>query len=268
LQPKGKAVTKKTKGGSRSAAVDTRKALGFQRIEHVSKTSFQDTSMAVIIPSRSPDARALIESDGDEWPWLHHVFQAHMENLVFPMNQRRYKFLVTGAEVGQAYDDQVAGILAHPEVGTVKYILTIEDDTLPPPDGVQKLIEAIEAGPFDGVGGLYFTKGDFNMPMCYGDPGEYARTGHLDFRPRDIVSALQHGQIMECNGIAMGFSLFRTQSFRDIPRPWFQTLNKWGEGAMTQDLFWCAKARRAGKRFAVDMRVSCAHADWKTNTYY
>ena len=230
------------------------KGLGFQRIEHVPKTSYEDTSMAVIIPSREP--------------FLHHVFVQHLQALMFPMNQRRFMFFVTGAEVGKAYDDQVAGILAHPELGTVKYILTLEDDTLPPQDAVKYLLESIEAGPFDGVGGLYFTKGDFNMPMCYGDPVEFTRTGVLDFRPRDIRAALHQGKVMECNGIANGCSLFRSSAFRDIPRPWFQTLNSSTEGSMTQDLFWCAKARRAGKRFAVDMRVSCAHADWKSGVYY
>src|ERR1043166_4030944 len=226
--------------------------LGFQRIEHVAKTSYIDSSMIVIIPSRSPDP---VEDGSDEWPWLHHRFQQALQSLTWPMNQRRYMFLVTGAEVGKAYDEQVRLCLEHPELGTCKYVLTLEDDTLPPPDAVQKLVESIELGPFDGVGALYWTKGDFNMPMCYGDPAEFARTNVLDFRPRDIRSALQHGEIVECNGIAMGCSLYRTASFRDVPGPWLQTLNEWGRGASTQDLFWCSKARRAGKRFAVDMRV-------------
>ena len=239
--------------------------LGQQRIKHVPRSSYIDSSMVVIIPSRSPDP---VPGGGDQWPWLHHAFQQRLQGLMWPMNQRRFMFLVTGAEVGKAYDEQVAAVLAHPELGTVKYILTIEDDTLPPQDAVLKLVESIEAGPFDGVGGLYWTKGEFNMPMCYGDPVEFARTGVLDFRPRDIVQALQRGEIMECNGIAMGCSLFRTQSFRDVPGPWFQTLNELGKGSMTQDLFWCAKARRAGKRFAVDMRVVCGHADWRSGVIY
>jgi len=228
--------------------------LGYQRLAHVPKTSFADNSMCVIIPSR------------DEY--LHNRFVQALNGLAYTMNQKRAMFFVTGAEVGQAYDDQVADILAHPELGQWKYILTIEDDTLPPPDAVLRLVESIELGPFDGVGGMYFTKGELNMPMAYGDPEEYARTGVLDFRPRDIRQALARGQVMEVNGIAMGCSLYRTETFRRFPRPWFQTLNEVGVGAATQDLFWCAKARRGGARFAVDMRVCCAHADWATNTLY
>lgn len=243
--------------------------LGQQRIQHVPKSSYTDSSMVVIIPSRSPEpAEDRKDAKSDEWPWLHHRFYQAFQSLIWPMNQRRYPFLVTGAEVGKAYDEMVTNVLAHPELGTCRYILTIEDDTLPPPDAVLRLLESIELGPFDGVGALYWTKGDFNMPMAYGSPDEFARTGVLDFRPRDIRSALQHGEIMEVNGIAMGCSLYRTQSFREVAAPYFQTLNEWGKGSATQDLFWCAKARRAGKRFAVDMRAVCGHIDYKTGMVY
>jgi GT2 family glycosyltransferase len=234
-------------------AVEGLKPLGFERITHVSKTSYQDSSMCVIVPSREP--------------YLHTTFVQSLNSLAWPMNQRRAMFFVSGAEVGKAYDETLQQILAHPELGAWKYLLTIEDDTLPPADGVLRLIEAIEQGPYDGAGGLYFTKGEINMPMCYGDPGEFARTGVLDFRPRDVARAVQNGMLVECNGIAMGFSLYRTQSFRDIPGPWFVTQQE-GSGCATQDLFWCAKARRAGKRFATDCRVRCAHADWKNAVFY
>lgn len=227
---------------------------GFDRIEHVPKSSFADCSTVVIIPSREP--------------YLHTTFVQCLNSLAWPMNGRRVLLYVSGAEVGRAYDDMVKHVLGHPELGTWKYIATIEDDTLPPPDAFLRLYESIEQGPYDGVGGLYFTKGDFNMPMCYGNPVEYARTGVLDFRPRNVASGIKAGAIVECNGIANGCSLYRMASFRDVAPPYFQTLQEVGVGAMTQDLFWCAKARRAGKKFAVDCRVRCAHVDWKTGVMY
>lgn len=205
--------------------------------------------MCVIVPSREP--------------FLHTTFYQHLQNLQWPMNQRRYMFFVSGAEVGKAYDDQLRGILGHPELSACKYLLTLEDDTLPPSDAVLKLLESIEQGPYDGVGGLYFTKGEVNMPMCYGDPAEFATKGTLDFRPRDVARAIRGGHLVECNGIAMGCSLYRMQSFKDIEGPWFVT-----NPSNTQDLYWCAKARRAGKKFAADCRVRCAHADWKTGKFY
>lgn len=230
--------------------------LGYERIEHVARTSYTDNSMIILIPSREPK--------------LHTVFVQALQGLAAHMNQKRAMVFISGAEVGKAYDEQVAAILAHPELSKWKYILTIEDDTIPPPDAALRLVESIELGPFDAVGGLYFLKGEYNMPQAYGDPAEFARTGVLDFRPRNIVSALQHGEIMEVNGIAMGCSLYRMSMFRDIPAPWFVTRQDptQGEGCGTQDLVFCSKARRAGKRFAVDMRVRCAHVDYATMTYY
>ena len=170
---------------------------------------------------------------------------------------------MTGAEVGKAYDDQVAAILEHPELGKWKYILSVEDDNIVPHDAVLRLCESIELGPFDAVGGLYFVKGEHPQVQCYGDPAEFARTGELDFRPRDIVEAIKGGFVVECNGVAMGCTLYRTQVFRDVPRPWFVT-----SPSGTQDLAFCGKARRMGKRFAVDTRVRVGHADLESGVIY
>jgi len=231
------------------------KLAGFERLETVPKSSFVDSSMCVVIPTRTP--------------YLHTMFVQVLQSLMWPMNQRRFMFFVTGAEVGRAYDEQVQAFLQNETLASCRYLLTIEDDTLPPPDGVLRLLEAIEQGPYDGVGGLYFTKGELNMPMCYGDPAEFARTGVLDFRPRDVAAAVQGGgSLVECNGIAMGFSLYRMELFRQVPAPWFVTANDPAIGCATQDLFFCAKARRAGKRFAADCRVRCAHADWNNGTFF
>jgi hypothetical protein len=231
-------------------AIDGLGLKGFERVEHVAKSTYRDSSMVVICPLRTT--------------MVHKRVVEAWQALQWPMNQKRAMFLVTGAEVGEAYDDQLAAVLAHPELGQWKYLLTLEDDNLPPPDAASKLVEAIELGPFDGVGGLYFTKGEgLNAPQCYGDPVEYARTGVLDFRPRDMVAALKQGAIVPCNGIAMGCSLYRMSMFRDIPRPWFQT-----NASNTQDLFFCSKAVRAGKRFAVDTRVRVGHLDVETGVVY
>ncbi len=230
-------------------SVDSLGLKGFERVEHVPKSSYRDNSMVVICPLRTPMIhRRVVES------W---------QSLQWPMNQKRAMFMVTGDEVGTAYNDQLAGVLAHPELGKWKYLLTLEDDNIPPPDAVVKLAESIDIGPFDAVGGLYFTKGDLNMPQCYGDPVEFARTGVLEFRPRDMVAAIKQGAIVPCNGIAMGCSLYRLDSFRKVDGPWFQT-----NPSNTQDLFWCAKACRAGLRFAVDTRVRVGHLDVGSGVVY
>lgn len=232
--------------------------LGFDRIEAISGSTYQDNSTVLLVPTRG---------------MIHYKVVAAHEGLMPPMNQKRAKMFVAGDEVGHAYNNMIKNVLANPELSKWKYIMTLEDDNLPPQDAHIRLLESIEFGPkFDAVSGIYFTKGDWNMPMAYGDPEEYARTGVLDFKPRDIRDALRHGHLMEVNGIAMGCALWRMDLFRQVPAPWFVTVAdvvpEKGPMAFTQDLFFCKRAKEAGKRFAVDMRVKVGHLDINTGLVF
>ncbi len=226
---------------------------GFEVIEHLRGTTYRDVSTVLLVPTRGMIHQRCANA-------IHHV--------ISPMNAKRAIMYCEGDEVGHAYNRMIEFLLAHPELSKWRYVLTIEDDNIPPADAHVRLIESIEAGPFDAVGGLYFTKGEGGMPMCYGDPQEYMRTGVLDFRPRDVRAAVQHGHIVECNGIAMGCTLYRMDLFRELPGPWFVTVSdvipNQGAACMTQDLYFCERARRKGKRFAVDCRVKVGHLDINT----
>jgi hypothetical protein len=231
--------------------------LGFERVRHIPGSTYKDSSTVIIVPSARPIPHKVVQA------WL---------GLIAPMNQKRAFLFTTGNEVGQGYNAMIADVLANPELSKWKYVMTLEDDNVPPPDAQIRLLETIEWGKFDAVSGIYFTKGEQNMPMAYGDPDEFKRTGVLDFRPRDIREALAAGQIMPVNGIAMGCGLWRMDLFRDIPRPWYVTVNdivpQKGVQCFTQDLFFCERAVRAGKRFAVDMRVKVGHLDPNAGIMY
>jgi hypothetical protein len=73
--------------------------------------------------------------------------------------------------------------------------------------------------------------------------------------------------IQPCNGLGMGFTLFKTDLFRDekIERPWFKTVNEWspqtGARAGTQDLHFFEKARKAGYTIASNNAVKVGHLD-------
>jgi len=231
--------------------------LGFDRVQIVSGSTYKDTSTIIIIPTRDP--------------MIHHRVLSAWEALIAPMNQKRAKFIVVGDEVGVAYTNTIRNILADKELSTWKYIMTLESDNLPPPDAHLRLLETIDQYNFDGVSGLYWTKGDINMPMAYGDPDEYRRTGVLKFEPRDVRNALASGHVMEVNGIAMGCSLYRMGLFREVEPPWFVTVADIVNGApvgFTQDLYFCKHAKERGKRFAVDMRVRVGHLDLGSGIVY
>jgi hypothetical protein len=203
---------------------------------------------------------------------VHHKVAASIQQLMAPMNQKRCLFFCAGDEVGKAYDRMIKQVLADPELSKWKYVMTVEDDNLVPIDAHIRLLETIEWGKYDAVSGIYFTKGLGTMPMAYGDPEEYRQTGVLDFKPRDVREAIKKGHVMDVNGIAMGCALWRMDLFREVESPWFVTVADVIEGkgpqAFTQDLYFCWNAKKAGKRFAVDMRVKVGHLDVNDGVVY
>jgi hypothetical protein len=162
-----------------------------------------------------------------------------------------------GMEVGQAYNNLIESILANPELSTYKYIMTIEEDNMPPADGLLKLYESIDK--YDVVQGLYWTKGEGGQPMIYGDPTVI---------PKNFIPQIPKlNEIQQANGLGMGFNLFKMEIFRDsdIPKPWFKTVQEVipgaGARAYTQDLYFYENAAKAGYIFACDNRVKIGHYD-------
>lgn len=176
-------------------------------------------------------------------------------NLAFPPNNGVVRILAQGLEVGDAYSTAIEQVLAHPELGSWEYILTLEHDNMPPADGVFKLLAQMEAHPeLACVGGLYFTKGEAGVAQIWGDP----RDPVVNFRPQVPVA----GQLVECCGTGMGFNLFRLAMFKDarLRKPWFKTA-KGIEGCATQDLYFWSDARKHGYRCAIDCDVRVGHYD-------
>jgi len=178
-------------------------------------------------------------------------------NLAFPPNNGVIRILAQGMEVGDAYSTAIEQVLAHPELSQWEYVLTIEHDNAPPPDGVLKLCEQMETHPeLAVIGGLYFTKGPLGVAQIWGD----SKDPLLNFRPQ---LPDPNGALVECNGTGMGFTLFRLAMFKDpkLRRPWFKTQKE--GGLATQDLYFATDARKYGYRFAIDCSVKVGHYDLK-----
>ena len=202
--------------------------------------SYKDQSIICIIP-----ALAQVNTRAVSCWW----------NLIFPPNQRVIKLFAQGMEVGEAYSQTIAAIIADPNMASYKYVLTIEADNGMPPDGVLKLVRRMEEHPeLSCIGGLYWTKGYGGCPQIWGD----VKDPVLNFRPQNPIP----GQLVECNGTGMGFNLWRMEMFKDerLRRPWFKTIAG-KEGVGTQDLYFANDARKNGYRFAVDCDVLVSHID-------
>jgi hypothetical protein len=210
--------------------------------------AYKDLSTVIVCPSRGQMPARVVQN------WL---------NLMKPMNQKVFQFFVIGLEIGAAYNVAVDTILNHPDLKTWKYMLTMEDDNIPPADGLLKLLENMEQ--WDVVGGLYWTKGEGGMPMIYGNPQEMP----LSFRPqRPIPDSVQ-----PCNGLGMGFTLFKIDIFKDpkIQKPFFQTvqgITPEGAKAYTQDLHFFEKIHTLGYKVACDTKVKVGHYDLIKDTIW
>jgi hypothetical protein len=206
--------------------------------------SYRDCRTVCIIPTREDDL-------------VHPKVADALAHLMRPMNHAFTMIRAKGFEVADAYNNGISSILANPEVSNWPFLLTIESDNTPPPDGLLKLIESMYYGPWAAVSGLYWCKGEGGAPMIFGNVND----PEVNYRPQ--VPVVEN--IQECRGIAMGFALWDMSLFRD-PRlgpPWFRTPQffvpfRGGEGG-TQDLDFCKRAAGCGYRFAVDTRVRVGH---------
>lgn len=214
--------------------------------------TYKDLSTICVVPTRGMIHAKVVQC------WM---------GMMAPMNQKFLRMFVIGMEVGAAYSSAVDTILAHPDLSKWQYILTLEDDNMPPPDGLLRLYESIEGQVdgkrYDAVGGIYWTKGAGGQPMIYGDPHIMPR----NFIPQRPVPE----SVQPCNGLGMGFTLFRLAMFRDprIPHPWFRTVQEFtpyvGAKAFTQDLWFFDQAGSVGHKFACDTRVKVGHHELDTD---
>lgn len=206
--------------------------------------TYRDLSTIIICPTRGVIPSRVVAN----WQYMR------------PMNQKCIgPIFLERMEVATAYNEGIKMILENPDLSNFKFILTIEEDNYPQhPDGLLKLYEAIDD--YDCIGGLYWTKGQNGQPMCYGDPNIQP----LNFIPRNPTP----NTLTPCNGLGMGFNLWRLEMFKDERfeyGKWFKTEQSFtpnqGAKAYTQDLYFFEKAVGLGYKFACDARVPVVHWD-------
>jgi len=205
--------------------------------------TYRDLSTIMVCPTRGTIPARVVQS------W---------QSIIRPMNQKVIgPLFMENMEVGEAYNEVLKMILQNDSLKQFKFLLTIEEDNAPPADGLLKLYESIDD--YDAVGGLYWTKGEGGQPMCYGDPS---------VMPRNFIPQIpQPDSITPCNGLGMGFTLYRMEMFKDTRFEfgnWFKTKQEVtpnGAVAYTQDLWFFQKAGELGYKFACDARVKVGHYD-------
>ena len=205
---------------------------------------FNDLSTVLITPTRG---------------WLHCAHVVASSGMIRPFNHKiAGPLYARGMEVGEAYNQLIADILENPEYSKFKFILTLEDDMIPPLDGMIRLYRNI--GDYDGIGGLYWTKGENGLPLMFGDPTNSEVNTEINFLP--VVPKTNETQPVYGSG--MGFNLWKMDVFRRMEAPWFETVAKVENGAgvtMTQDIAFFKKAHALGMKFAIDTSCRVGHFD-------
>jgi hypothetical protein len=164
-------------------------------------------------------------------------------------------------KVDLAYESLFEYILSNEHLNKYKYVLTIEEDNLPPSDGLLNLYKSMDE--YDAVGGLYWGKGDLGFPMIFGNPDD-----PTDYKP----VTPKPNTLQRCNALGMGFTLFKLDMFREVSKPWFKTreekLSTGQDVMMTQDMYFFQKAAELGYKFACDTSVLVGHYDSRTDIVY
>lgn len=231
---------------------------------------YQNLSTVILTPTRGLIPAQVVQS----WMFLlgpansrigklfSHVKEPSAEELE---GKNSYLVMCQGFEVGSAYDHGITTILNDPIMSDARYVLTLEDDNIPPHDGLLKLFENICdcevpcKEHFTVIGGLYWMKGEMGQPMLFGKPEE----------PGSMVPQIPvKDGIQEVNGTGMGFTLFHMGLFRELEgldKPWFVTeqlvVDPKTVKSYTQDLYFMERLRQLGYRIAVDTRVKVGHFD-------
>lgn len=180
-------------------------------------------------------------------------------SLFTPMNHKYASLIEAERDADEALNHAIEYILKDNETNKFKYVLFMDDDNIPPQDGLLTLLKTI--GDYDGISGLYVTKDEAHWPLILGDPRNIK-----DWTPQ---SQYREG-VHECNGMGMGFVLLKLDIFKAMEKPWFKCVES-PEGEfrrMQEDVYFYYHARQKGFRFAVNADCRVGHLDITNGLVY
>ncbi|MDP3989044.1 MAG: glycosyltransferase [bacterium] len=152
---------------------------------------------------------------------------------------------------GRPVDDNYNHIVKTALEDRADYIITVEDDTFPPPDALVRLMEVMRKNPKAAVGAWYPKK-------------EKSRQGvHIIVKNGKRQFMKDNGKVQEAYTMAMGCSIYPIELFMKIPYPWFKTTVN-----LSQDSFFSQLVREAGYKLLVDTSVKCKHVDRETGEVF
>lgn len=205
------------------------------------------------IPPKYPSILIGIPTRNQEDP-----IAANLNNLSLLRGYRTELFRTYGLRVDDARNTIVKEALNRGS----DYILFIDDDIVPPIDGLDRLLIHMESDKYHIVSGDYLTK------------GYKPHSVHLQLNDKGLVTELDRfadSDLVESNWlIGLGFTLVKTDIFKQLRFPWFQchAKSQHTDQDINEDAHFCELSLESGYKIVVDRSIRCAHIDYKSNKIY
>lgn len=132
---------------------------------------------------------------------------------------------------------------------SLEWLFFIDDDVMVPPEAFDRL----SSHGVDIVSGLYYRRMEPIEPVAFVDRGDRME------QPPDFAI----GKLLEADLVGAGCLLIHRRVLEGMAQPWF----RWTEGdealpardRLSDDFFFCRKAKEAGFKVFIDTGVRCLH---------
>jgi len=184
----------------------------------------------------------------------HDPVAVNLDMLKLFRGYRTELFRVWGMEVDQARNTIAQEALKR----DAKYLLFIDDDVVPPSDGLLKLIDILEKDP-----NVIAVTGDYLLK----DTPLYSIHTQLDPKTGLVTDLVRLSgktpELFESNWlIGLGFCLIDCRVFKQARFPWFLCHAKGKETDINEDAHFTETCFQNGFRVLVDRSVKCLHLDY------
>lgn len=130
------------------------------------------------------------------------------------------------------------------------YLFMVDDDMLTCPDLFYKLVRHDK----DIVAPLAFTRNPDHKPVMYRVIEGFDPVTKSDYYSTSFVMNYPRNKLVECDAVGFGAVLIKTETLKAVGLPRFMGLSGTGE-----DITFCYKAKKAGKKVFMDTSVKLGH---------
>lgn len=181
-----------------------------------------------------------------------------LDNLLLYRGYRSELFRVWGLNV-----DEARNVCAEEALKRgADYLLFIDDDIIPPKDGLNKLLGVVENLDAEVVSGNYYLKGKDGL------------SAHTQLNDDGVVTSISRIKNLEDVFISnwligLGFCIINTNIFKQARKPWFQCYSKnKDQKDINEDAHFCELCLDNGYKIYVNKDVECLHVDFIKQTIF